>query len=75
MEQFETLTVQINNLWQQAMSQAALLLLPSRLWQIGILALCIVLAWTLNRWLKPRFHEWLRTLEGRPNTSRAAFST
>ncbi len=66
MEQFETLTVQINNLWQQAMSQGALLLLPSRLWQIGILALCIVLAWTLNRWLKPRFHEWLRTLEGRP---------
>ena len=48
------------------MSQGALLLLPSRLWQIGILALCIVLAWTLNRWLIPRFHEWLRTLEGRP---------
>jgi len=48
------------------MSQGELLLLPSRLWQIGILFICIVVAWALTRWIKPTFHEWIRTLAGRP---------
>jgi len=42
----------------EAMAQGALLLLPSRLWQLGILLLCIFLAWGLTRWIKPIFHEW-----------------
>jgi len=66
MEQLDSLTAQINDLWQQAMAQGALLLLPSRLWQLGILLLCIFLAWGLIRWIKPIFHEWIRTLTGRP---------
>ncbi|MEO0829939.1 MAG: hypothetical protein AAFY03_05710 [Pseudomonadota bacterium] len=43
------------------------MLLPSRLYQIGILVLCVALAWGLNRWFGPRLREWMRTLEGRPN--------
>lgn len=66
MEQLGSLTEQISDLWQQAMAQGVLLLLPSRLWQIGILALCILLAWAITRWIKPRLHEWMRTLAGRP---------
>ena len=66
MEQLGSLTEQINDLWQQAMAQGALLILPSRLWQIGILVLCILLAWMITRWIKPKFHEWIRTLTGRP---------
>ncbi|SMX23243.1 mechanosensitive ion channel family protein [Boseongicola aestuarii] len=66
MEQLDSLTDQFNDLWQQAMAQGSLLLLPSRLWQIGILVLCALLAWGLTRWIKPIFHEWIRTLTGRP---------
>ncbi|MGR3515149.1 MAG: mechanosensitive ion channel family protein [Paracoccaceae bacterium] len=60
------LTTQLIELWQQAVDQARLMLLPSRLYQIGILVLCVALAWGLNRWLGPRLREWMRTLEGRP---------
>lgn len=66
MEQLDTLTDQVDSLWEEALDQAALLLLPSRLWQIGILILCILGAWLISRWAKPRFHEWIRTLSGRP---------
>ncbi len=57
---------QLMELWQQALTQAQLMLLPSRLYQILILIFCIGLAWLLNRWISPRFREWMRTLEGRP---------
>ncbi len=60
------LTTQIMNLWQQALLQGKLLLLPTRLYQVGILIFCLALAWGLNRWLGPRMREWMRTLEGRP---------
>jgi len=66
MEQVDSLTGQITDLWQQATAQGTLLLLPSRLWQLGILVLCIVFAWGLTRWIRPTFHEWIRTLSGRP---------
>ena len=60
------LTTQLMNLWQQATTQARLMLLPSRLYQIGILIFCVALAWAVNRWISPRMREWMRTLEGRP---------
>jgi small-conductance mechanosensitive channel len=66
MEEATPLLEQITKLWSQIETQATLLLLPSRLWQIGILAICLILAWGLNRWLKPKLHNWMRTLEGRP---------
>ena len=57
---------QLTDLWKQAMLQGKLLLLPSRLYQIGILVICIALAWGLNRWLSPKARDWMKTLEGRP---------
>ncbi len=42
------------------------LLLASRLWQIGIVVAMFILAWGLTRWVGPRFHDWMRGLEGRP---------
>ncbi len=60
------LMAQLMELWQQALTQARLMLLPSRLYQIAILVLCIGIAWGLNGWISPRVREWMRTLEGRP---------
>ncbi|MEM6385643.1 MAG: mechanosensitive ion channel domain-containing protein [Pseudomonadota bacterium] len=60
------LPTRLTELWQQALTQAQLMLLPSRLYQIGILALCIALAFGIHRWASPRMREWMRTLEGRP---------
>ncbi len=48
------------------MTQGRLLLLPNRLYQVGILIFCILFAWGLTRLLEPKFTNWLRTLEGRP---------
>jgi small-conductance mechanosensitive channel len=61
-----SLAEQLLSLWTRALSEARLMLLPSRLYQIGILFLCIFLAWALNRWINPRIREWMRGLEGRP---------
>ncbi len=59
-------TEQITNLWNQARSQGEPLLLPSRLYQVGILVVCVVVAAGLHRWLNPKIKAWMRTLEGRP---------
>lgn len=64
--EFASLTEQLLALWQMAVAQGRLLLLPSRLYQLLILLLCGLLAWGLNRWLAPRYHAWMRGLEGRP---------
>ena len=61
-----SLSAQFIDLWEQALVQARLLVLPSRLYQVGILLFCILVAWGLKLWLEPRFTDWLRTLEGRP---------
>lgn len=60
------LAEQIALLWQQAMLQGRLLLLPSRLYQVAILFACVAAAWGTGRWVGPRFRDWMRTLEGRP---------
>jgi small-conductance mechanosensitive channel len=62
----EDLISQLWEIWTQGQMQLDLLLLPSRLWQLLILAGCIALAWVLNRTLGARFKDWTRTLEGRP---------
>ncbi len=61
-----SLGAQFFDLWEKALLQARLLVLPSRLYQVGILLACILIAWGLKRWIEPRFTQWLRTLEGRP---------
>ncbi len=60
------LATQLLALWEQALTQARLMLLPSRLYQIAILVVCVALAWLVHRWVAPRMREWMRTLEGRP---------
>ncbi|MXQ09416.1 mechanosensitive ion channel [Alphaproteobacteria bacterium GH1-50] len=65
-QELAAISEQVQAFWQTAMLQAELLLLPSRLYQIGILILCIALAWVLTRAIKPRVREWMHTLEGRP---------
>jgi small-conductance mechanosensitive channel len=64
--ELSSFTQQLMALWDQALLQGRLLLLPSRLYQLGILILCVAVAWGLNRWIAPRFRGWMRTLEGRP---------
>jgi len=64
--EFATLSGHLAGLWSQAMTQARLLLLPTRLYQLVILLCCAAVAWALNRWLRPKFHDWIRGLEGRP---------
>ena len=60
------LSPQIADLWEQAMVQGRLLLAPSRLYQLGILVFCILIAIGLRLWLEPKFTNWIRTLESRP---------
>ena len=42
------------------------MLSPNRLYQVGILIFCILLAFGLGRWLEPKFTDWIRSLEHRP---------
>lgn len=42
------------------------LLLPSRLVQLGLIAMVAVLAWGIGRATGPAVHDWMRGLEGRP---------
>ncbi|MEM9426634.1 MAG: mechanosensitive ion channel domain-containing protein [Pseudomonadota bacterium] len=51
------------------------MLLPSRLYQIGILLVCIALAVGVHRWASPRMRDWMRTLEGRPKWQLRALLT
>jgi len=46
--------------------QAQNLLLPTRLYQIGILVGCFALAWGLKRLYGPKLYDWMRTREGWP---------
>ena len=60
------LTSQILALWDQLLSSAQNLLLPSRLTQVIILLVLFAAAWLGNRWLGPKIYQWMRTLEGWP---------
>ena len=60
------LVQQLSAFWEHALLQARLMLLPSRLYQIVILGVCVLVTWVLNRWVSPPVLEWMRTLEGRP---------
>lgn len=64
--ELDSLTNQLMDFWALVQAQFQNLLLPSRLTQAGILVGCAVAAWLLSRWLAPRMHDWMRTLEGWP---------
>lgn len=57
---------QLLELWERGLSEAQLLLLPSRYYQIAIVLGCVIGAWLLNRWLSPKFYSWMRSLQRRP---------
>ncbi|WP_375688186.1 mechanosensitive ion channel domain-containing protein [Pseudooceanicola sp. LIPI14-2-Ac024] len=53
-------------LWGQLQVFAASLFRPWNLYQILIALALMVLAWGISYWLRPRYHDWLRTREGWP---------
>ncbi len=66
MENVAPLVEQLQSIRAMLEAQIPQLLLPSRLYQIGILIACILASWLLGRWLAHRMEDWMRTLEGRP---------
>ena len=62
----DALMTQLQDLWSLAMTQVGTLLLPSRQIQVAIIVLVGLLAWSLSRWIAPRFRAWAAGLEGRP---------
>ncbi len=64
--ELQRLVQMLHELWADIAAQAANLLLPSRLTQIAILAVCLAAAFVLSRIAVPRMREWMRTLEGWP---------
>ncbi len=69
------LSAQFAELWAMAVLQGRLMLLPTRLYQVGVLVACIILAWLLKNWLEPKFNNWIRSLEGRPKWQLRVFVT
>ncbi|MBV1902624.1 MAG: mechanosensitive ion channel [Marinosulfonomonas sp.] len=64
--QTQTFTDQLTALLGSLQAPFQNLLLPSRLYQVGILIGCFCAAYLLSRWLGPKFRDWMRTLEGWP---------
>jgi small-conductance mechanosensitive channel len=62
----QTFAEQLVGVWEALQGQAANMLLPSRLMQIGVLLGCFGAAWLLSHWLSPRLRDWLRTRDGWP---------
>lgn len=57
---------QLHGIWTEIQTQAELLLLPSRLTQVAILAACLGVSWGLRRGLGPKMRDWMHGLDGRP---------
>jgi small-conductance mechanosensitive channel len=53
-------------LWAYLRAQAELMLLPSRLTQLAILAVCLLAAISLARWASPRMRAWMLARDGWP---------
>lgn len=55
---------QLQEFWQLVDTQARLLLLPSRLWQVVIILCCLAAAWLTNRLTHEPIRSWMRNQEG-----------
>jgi len=62
----QTLTEQVAGLWSWLDSATNNLLLPSRLYQLAILAVILLIAYGLRKWFGPKIYDWMRSLEGWP---------
>ncbi len=54
----------VTRFWPKLENTATALLQPWRLYQIGILLACFLVAHLLNRWLSPRMRAWMSGMEG-----------
>ncbi|MCG6901382.1 MAG: mechanosensitive ion channel [Rhodobacter sp.] len=52
--------------WASLKNFAGTLILPSRLVQIAVALVCLLLAWATRVWFSPKFETWMRGLEKRP---------
>ena len=63
---FQSIVEAAAALWDRVDTQLRLMMLPSRLWQLGIIATCFVAAWLGRLWGAPRMRQWLHRREGWP---------
>lgn len=64
--EIKTFAEQWNELLNWLQGSATSLLLPSRLNQVAILVGVFAASWLLRKWVAPKIHDWMRTLEGWP---------
>lgn len=64
--EIQNLTDQFILFWDWIGASVRNLSLPSRLYQLAILAVIFILSFVLTRWLSPKLHDWMRSLEGWP---------
>lgn len=60
------LGTQLQIMIEQLVTFANTLLLPSRLSQMGIMIALLVVAYLFKLYFGPKYHDWMRGLEGRP---------
>ncbi len=58
--EFAPVIDEIQQIWSLIRLQATLLLLPSRLWQMGLIVLVLVVAIVTARIVQPRMREWMK---------------
>ncbi len=60
------LSTQVQIMFEKLVAFANTLVLPSRLTQMGIMIALLVVAYVFKLYFGPKFHDWMRGLEGRP---------
>lgn len=65
-QEIESAGAQIQTMFEKLLAFANTLVLPSRLMQMGIMIGLLVVAYLFKLYFGPRFHHWMRGLEGRP---------
>ncbi len=61
-----SLSDEILSLWQSVLIWLQSFWRPTQLWQVATMVAIAAAAWWLTRFLGPKIHAWMRTLEGRP---------
>ncbi|QFU07137.1 putative MscS family protein.1 precursor [Rhodobacteraceae bacterium THAF1] len=58
--EFASLTAELQDIWRLIQIQGQNLLLPSRLWQLGIIVAVFLAAHLLRLWAQPRMRAWMK---------------
>ncbi|TDL81501.1 mechanosensitive ion channel [Palleronia sediminis] len=64
--ELSSVATELGDIWSLVRLQFQNLALPSRLWQLALIALALVLAELARHLLTPRMRNWMRSLEGMP---------